>query len=106
MLRTRPQLGRRERWLVIGVAGVALALALVSIVSLSSSSSPTPARGCIYASVPGATGATEFRQCGAAARQLCASLGPREGLGPYGASVVGRACRKAGLPTRSIPART
>lgn len=97
MLRTRPALGRWEKRAVLVVATLAAALVVVAIVAVSSSAPPV-ARGCLYATVPGFIGATEFHQCGRAARQVCLSAGPRDGLSAYGTRLLDGACRKAGLP--------
>ena len=91
------RLGRRERVIAAAMAVLVIAVAVVSIVSLASSSAPAR-RGCLNATVPGPIGATFFRQCGAEARQICATLSSHRGLGSFGAGIVARDCRRAGLP--------
>lgn len=80
-----------------GVLGVVAAVAVVLVISLATPGR-TSAHGCIYATIPAATGAQEINRCGAAARAICASaLGPGA-FTPQAAPVIAAQCRKAGLP--------
>ena len=93
----RRRLTPREKWLVRGViAGVAV-LAVVLAVALSTSGTSS-AHGCIHATIPGPVGAQEVDQCGAQARATCQSAGTPGTFTQQAAQVIGRECRKAGLP--------
>jgi hypothetical protein len=94
--RLRP-LTVRERWLVRGMLA-AMALMAVGVVIALATSSQTSAHGCIHVTIPGPVGADEIDQCGAQARDICATV-----LAPGAFSSLARAdvvagCRKAGLP--------
>jgi len=104
MVRTRPQLGRRERRLVAGVGALAALIAAVVIASVALSST-RHVRGCVDATVPGPIGATEFHECGADARSLCRTLGPSGALSSYGVGVLADACRRAGLKVPAAVSR-
>jgi hypothetical protein len=86
----------REKRLVGGVLVVVAALAVVLVVALSTGG-PSSAHGCIYATIPAATGAQQISQCGAAARETCASVGTPGAFTAQAAHVVAGECRKAGL---------
>ncbi len=86
----------RERWIVGGVLVVSVALVLVVLIALLSTSSK-PARGCLNVDVPGPIGAQEFRQCGAQAREFCASIDTTSGLSASARQEIAAACRKIGL---------
>lgn len=91
------QLGSRERWMVRGVAAVAVLIAVTVLVSILSSA-PTSSRGCLHATFAGPVGAEEVSACGAQARSVCRSLGAPGGYSGEAARVISRECRKAGLP--------
>ncbi|MBV8947055.1 MAG: hypothetical protein JOZ95_16635 [Solirubrobacterales bacterium] len=95
---TLRRLSKRERWMVSGVIGVVAVIAVFLVLSFTSSG-PTSSNGCIYATVPAATGAEQIHQCGATARATCQSV--RAAYTPEAAQTVAAACRKAGLPVRS-----
>lgn len=83
--------------MIRGVASVVAAILVVVVVSLLSSG-PSSSRGCIYVTIPAATGTSEIYDCGAAARSICSTV---EGPGAYtrqAAQAIVMACRKAGLP--------
>jgi hypothetical protein len=84
--------------MVGSVIVVSAAIAVVVLIALLSSSSK-PASGCLNVDVPGPIGAQEFRQCGAQARQFCASISTASGLSAAARQDVEAACRKTGLPT-------
>ncbi len=88
------RLSGRERNVVIA----ALAITVVSIVALlvatAGDSRPAPAPGCIYALVPGATGATPIDACGARAQRLCARHAT---LDDPGSQAIEESCRRAGV---------
>ena len=83
--------------MVGGVLGTIAVLAVVLVISLSSSS-PSSKAGCIYATIPAATGAQQVNECGAAARSTCASAQTPGAYTPQAAQTLAAECRKAGLP--------
>ena len=80
-----------------GVLGTIAALALVLVISFATAG-PSSKSGCIYATIPADTGATQINQCGAAARQTCASVEAPGAFTPQAARAIATECRKAGLP--------
>jgi hypothetical protein len=99
-LRNRRQLTRREIWMVGGVLGAVVVLAVVLVVSFAASG-PSSKAGCIYATIPAATGAQQISQCGAAARATCGSAQAPGAFTAQAAKVITAECRKAGLPVGS-----
>jgi hypothetical protein len=99
-VRSGRRLSRREIWMVGGVLGAVAVLALVLVISFASSS-PSSKSGCIYATIPAATGAQQVSQCGAAARSTCASAQTPGAFTAQAAKVIAAECRKAGLPVGS-----
>ena len=97
-LAERRRLSARERWMVGGVLAAVAVLAVVLVLSFSSSG-PTSGNGCIYATIPAATGATQVHLCGATARATCQSV--HFAYTPQAAQTIAAACRKAGLPVGS-----
>jgi hypothetical protein len=91
------RLSRREKWMVGGVLGAVAALALVLVISLVSAG-PSSGHGCIYATVPAATGAEQVHQCGATARATCQSVNAPGAYAAQAAQTIAVECRKAGLP--------
>jgi hypothetical protein len=87
----------REKWMIGGVLGVVVALAVVLLISFAASG-PSSRAGCIYATIPAATGAEQIHQCGAAAKSMCATVHTTGAFTPQAASTIASACRKAGLP--------
>lgn len=87
---------REKRVLGAGLAVVA-ALALVLVISLSHGGQSS-SRGCIYATIAGDVGAQQISQCGAAARETCATVHRPGAFTVQAAGVVAGECRKAGLP--------
>jgi hypothetical protein len=96
----RRRLPARERRIVGGVLGAIVLLALVLVVSLSSGG-PSSSHGCIYATIPAATGAQQVHQCGALARSTCASTYAPGAFTAQAARTIASECRKAGLPVGS-----
>jgi hypothetical protein len=99
-LRSGRRLTRREIWMVGGVLGAVVALALVLVISFATSG-PSSKAGCIYATIPAATGAQQVSQCGRAARSTCASAQTLGAFTAQAARVIVAECRKAGLPVGS-----
>ena len=82
-LRDRRRLTRREIWMVGGVLGAVAALALVLVISFASSG-PSSKSGCIYATIPAATGAAAgqpVRRRGAVDVRIGADAGRVHGPG-------------------------
>ena len=76
-------------------AGVA-AILIVVVIALASGSKSS-SHGCIYATVPAATGAQEVSECGATAASTCASVRAPGAYTHQAAQVIAEECRKAGL---------
>lgn len=83
--------------MVAGVLATVAAVVLALVISLATSGR-TSAHGCIYATIPGAVGAQEIYQCGAAARTTCASAEIAGAFSAQSAQTIALECRKAGLP--------
>jgi len=90
----------REKRLVAGVLAAVAALAVVLVIALSAGG-PSSAHGCIYATLPAATGAQQISQCGATARATCASVEAPGAFTAPAARTVAAECRKAGLAVGS-----
>ena len=99
-LTIRRPLSTRERRMIAGVLAAVLALAVVLVISLSSGG-PSSSRGCIYATIPAATGAQQVSECGATARETCRTAYAPGAYTPQAASVIASECRKAGLSVGS-----
>ena len=82
------------------MAAVVAVLAVVLVVSLASGGKSS-GHGCIYATVPAATGAEEISQCGAGARDTCATVRAPGAYTRQAADDIAAECRKAGLPVGS-----
>ncbi len=80
-----------------GVLGVVAALVVVLVISFASSG-PSSKSGCIYATLPAATGAQQVHECGATARSTCASANTPGAFTRQAAQTIAAECRKAGLP--------
>jgi hypothetical protein len=83
-----------------GVLGTLAVLAIVLVISFASSG-PSSKSGCIYATIPAATGAQQVRECGSAARSTCATVQTPGAFTPQAAQTLATECRKAGLPVGS-----
>jgi hypothetical protein len=98
--RPRYRLNARERWIIGAVLAVVVAIAVAVIVSIGTGERTTAA-GCIDVKFPTTIGGAELYNCGAQAREMCASVG----LGTEFTDIEGKAiaveCRKAGLPVGS-----
>ncbi len=80
-----------------GVLGAVAVLAVVLVISFASSG-PSSKSGCIYATIPAATGAQQVNLCGTAARSTCATVQAPGAFTPQAAESIAAECRKAGLP--------
>jgi hypothetical protein len=94
------RLSGREKWMVGGVLGVVAALAVVLVLSFVAAG-PSSRHGCIYANIPGAVGAEQVHQCGAAARETCRTVNAPGAYTRQAAHTLAVQCRKAGLPVGS-----
>ncbi len=83
--------------MVGGVLVVVVAVVVTLAISLASPGRSS-AHGCIYATIPAATGAQEINRCGAAARATCATARAPGAFTRQAAPVIATQCRKAGLP--------
>jgi hypothetical protein len=86
----------REKWIVGAVLAVVAALVVAVVISIGSSGHKT-AGGCVDVKFPIAIGGQEIYECGAQARELCASAGASAGLSAVEDHAVAEQCRKAGL---------
>ncbi len=84
----------RERRVAIAAVAVTLVALLALVLGTAGSSRPAPAAGCIYAIVPGVTGATPVDACSARATRICARNAT---LDTPGARTIEASCRRAGV---------
>src|SRR5436309_11300179 len=96
-LGVRRGLSQREKWMVRGVLGVVAVFAIVLVVSLITAGHSSR-HGCIYVTIPAATGAEEVYQCGQTARSTCRSVSVPGAFSAQSARSIEAECRKAGLP--------
>jgi hypothetical protein len=83
--------------MIAAVLASVAALAVAVVISLATHA-PSSHNGCIYATIPAATGAQEIYECGAKARATCKSAAtPGAFTRAAGRSIVAE-CRKAGVP--------
>jgi hypothetical protein len=82
---------------MVGGVLVTVAAVVVALVVSFTTSGPTSGHGCIYATIPAATGAQYVSRCGAAARATCATVFAPGAFTPEAAPVIAAQCRKAGL---------
>jgi hypothetical protein len=90
------RLGRRERWIVSGVAGVSAALLIVAIVAFTSGTAKV-GRGCINVMVQSSLGGQPFAGCGSKARTMCAAVNAPGGYIGVVGDALAAACRKQGI---------
>jgi hypothetical protein len=83
--------GRREK-AVVAVVLTCAALALAGVIAFAPASSPVRA-GCIDVTFASTLGAAQVRDCGARAREACASPGAFRGVAREGLKL---ACEHAG----------
>jgi hypothetical protein len=82
---------------MVGGAVATVVAILVAVVIALAAGGRASSHGCIYATVPAATGAQEVSQCGAAAASTCMSVRAPGAYTPQAARVIAVQCRKAGL---------
>jgi hypothetical protein len=83
--------------MIAAVLGSVAALIVVVVISLATSA-PSSHNGCIYATIPAATGAQQISECGATARATCRSATTPGAFTPAASRTIVAECRKAGLP--------
>ena len=88
------RLSQRERNVVIAVVAATVVAVVVLVAATVGNSRPEPSPGCIYAIVPGFTGAQPVDACGAQARRICAERATRD---DPGSRAIQASCRRAGL---------
>jgi hypothetical protein len=76
----------------------AVAAVVVLLVISLATAGRASGHGCIYATIPGVVGAQEVYQCGAQARETCASARARGAFSTAAAQTIAAECRKAALP--------
>jgi len=96
-VRARTPLSSREKR-IIGTVLVAVALLTFALLISLVVAGPSSANGCIYVTVPAATGAQQIDQCGAEARSTCESARMPGAFTTGAAQSIVAACRKARLP--------
>jgi hypothetical protein len=80
----------------VQIVGALAALLIVATVVSLAISGPSSGRGCVRATFAGPVGAERVDECGAAARQLCATL-RTSGYEGDARTTIAAECRKAGL---------
>jgi hypothetical protein len=85
--------------MVRSVAAGVVAILIVVVISLATSGKSS-SHGCIYVTLPAATGAQVIDQCGGRARTMCASATAPGAFTRQAAQEIADACRKAGLPVK------
>ena len=83
--------------MVRGVLALVAVLAIVLAVSLLTRGQSSR-HGCIYVTIPAATGAQQVNECGATARSTCLSASTPGAFTTQAARSIEAECRKAGLP--------
>jgi hypothetical protein len=96
-IRVRRTLSVREKRLLALVLALLAILAVALVIALSTAGRSS-ANGCIYVTIPSATGAQQINQCGVTARDTCASVLMPGAYSPHSAQTIRAACREAGLP--------
>jgi hypothetical protein len=79
-----------------GVVAITAALVVAVVIALATGGR-TSSHGCIYATVPAATGAGDIAQCGATATSTCATVRTPGAFTQQAARTIAGQCRKAGL---------
>jgi hypothetical protein len=90
-------LSAREKRLISGILVVVAAVMVVLAISFGTAG-PTSSDGCIYVTIPAATGAQQIHQCGTEARDTCGSARTRGAFTSDAAQSIVAACRKARIP--------
>jgi hypothetical protein len=93
-------LSKREKR-IVGAGLAAVGALAVALVIAFTTAAPRSAGGCIYVTIPAATGAQQIHECGEQARATCTSARVPGAFTSGAAQTIVAACRKAGLPTGS-----
>jgi hypothetical protein len=88
------QLTRRERFVAIGVAAIAVLAAVALLIATAGDGKEPLGPGCFRATVPGLVGGYELSPCGKQARRMCASHARRDDPASL---AIREACREAGI---------
>lgn len=91
------RLSERERWILRGVLALVTVLAVAIVVAVGTAGR-TSANGCLHLTLPAATGAQDVNECGAVARNTCATVLEPGAYTQLGQSLLSTGCRRAGLP--------
>ncbi len=79
-----------------GVIAITGALVVAVVIALAAGGR-TSSHGCIYATVPAATGAQDIAECGGAASSTCATVRTPGAFTRQAARTIAEQCRQAGL---------
>jgi hypothetical protein len=83
--------------MIRGVLAVVIAVGIVLAISLGTAGKSS-GHGCIFATIAGDVGAQEVHECGATARETCATVHAPGAYTAQSAATIATECRKAGLP--------
>lgn len=83
--------------MIRGVLAVVVAVGIALTISLATAGKSS-GHGCIYATIPGDVGAQEVHECGATARETCATVHAPGAYTAQAATTIAAQCRRAGLP--------
>jgi hypothetical protein len=96
-LRKPPVWSRREKRIVVAVAG-AVAVFMIAVAVAVLTASHSTGNGCVDVQIPSPVGGSELYRCGGQARSMCRLVGAPGGYGGSAGAVIATECRKAGLP--------
>jgi hypothetical protein len=85
--------------MIRSVAAAVVVILIVVVISLATAGKSS-SHGCIYVTLPAATGAQVIDQCRGQARTTCASARTPGAFTRGAAQEIAEACRKAGLPVK------
>jgi hypothetical protein len=74
-----------------------VAVIVVAVVVALATAGKTSSHGCIYLTIPAATGAQDISECGATARSTCATVRTPGAFTAPAANAIAAECRKARL---------
>jgi hypothetical protein len=94
-------IGRREKWMIGGVAGVVAVIAVAVVIAFTSVQRQSR-NGCIDVSAATVIGGSELYRCGDAARALCTTPVGESSQNVAFSRALAEACRKAGLPVPAV----
>jgi hypothetical protein len=103
-VRVRRAITRREKRMIGALLAVVAGLLIALVLSLTIGGHSSR-NGCIYATIPAATGAQQINQCGATARATCESATAPGAFTAAASRTIVAECRKAGLPVGAPPLR-